>query len=70
MNDKRKGQTLQDEGFPVHDAGEIFQADLTDENTPSPASREPDAHDLDTEGEETDSQAGDAFMERRYGPHS
>jgi hypothetical protein len=52
-------------GFPVDEAGEIFQADLTDELEPSPASREPAAHDLDTEGEETDSQAGDDFMKQR-----
>jgi hypothetical protein len=52
--------------FPVDESGEIFQADLTDEREPSPASREPSAHDLNTDGEETDSQAGDEFMKQHY----
>jgi hypothetical protein len=52
-------------GFPRDERGEIFQADLTDELEPSPAQREDEAHDLDTAGEDVDSQAGDDFMRRR-----
>lgn len=52
-------------GFPVDEHGEIFQADLTDENEPSPSERADRATNL--AGEDVDSQEGDAFMRKHYG---
>jgi hypothetical protein len=55
-------------GFPVDERREIFQADLTDELTPPPPRREETAHDMDLDGEDVDSQAGDDFMREHKGP--
>lgn len=63
MEEERKNES----GFPTDESGEIFQADLTEELIPSPEEREPASHDLDLEGEETDSQAADDFM-REHNP--
>lgn len=52
-------------GFPVDEHGEIFQADLTDEDMPSP--RERAAHGTSLAGENVDSQEGDEFMRKQYG---
>jgi len=57
-------KTTTGKAFPTDESGEIFQADLTEELIPSPAHREEAAHDLDMDGEQVDSQAGDDFMRR------
>jgi hypothetical protein len=58
----RMSDTKNDTAFPKDYHGETYQGDLTDERTPSPSDREPASHDADLEGEEVDSQEGDAFM--------
>lgn len=60
MSDKKDGSA-----FPKDYHGEIYQGDLTDERTPSPADREHVAHDDGLQGEDVDSQAGDRFVRDR-----
>jgi hypothetical protein len=60
----RMSDVKKDSAFPRDAHGEIYQGDLTDERTPSPSEREPASHDENLEGEDVDSQAGDAFMRR------
>jgi hypothetical protein len=54
------------ERFRRDRAGEIYQADLTEEDLPEPREREEADHELKGDPG-VDSQAGDDFMKREFG---
>jgi hypothetical protein len=49
--------------------GEIFENDLTEEDTAPGGLRDTADHTLDMEGDQIDSQEGDEFMHERKFPH-